>query len=1477
MLFTILILVLLSFVLSFSSVQTSIADKVTASLSRKYGAEINIGKVDLSLLKDIKLNEVLIKDHHLDTLIYVKTASTSILNYRNLFQKDLEFGTIELFDGFFKMKTYKDEKRNNLTVFVDKFKDSTKTSKPFKMTSNSIELENVGYYLFDENKKETPIVFYKNITGFFDDFKIEGSKVQANIHDTGFIDHNDFVVTNFSTNYKYSNTGMQFYKTILQTENSIINADIDLNYEIGDLSNFVDKVFIDARISRADVSMYDVNKFYGQLGEYDKLHFTTHATGTIQDFVLNKVDLVSDRNSAFKGTIVLKQVLNKKKFSLSADINNLTSNYDHLRNLLPRLLGNKLSASLQKFGNFSSSGGVYLTSNLIQADLDSKSKLGSSKTNLELTNIRDIENANYTGEIELTDFKLGEFVGDSLIGELSMLAHIEGKGFTLDSINTIVKGNVTKHQYKGYTYSNVDVNGVFKNRHFNGILVVDDPNIKMNFSGLADLSQRINVFDFYANVEFANFNKLNLFTKQEKAVLRGEIKIEMQGNNIDNLIGGISISDASYSNENDDYYFKNFKITAEKIDSIKIVTIDSDEIVTGSIQGKFKFKQLEKLTRNAIGGIFINYQKEKVDANQFVDFNFNVYNKIVEVFFPEVKLASGTFMKGSIDSDNDQIDLLLKSPNIKAYDNEVENIKLQVNNQNPLYNTILSIDSLKTKYYKAADLNMVNVTLNDTLFVRGEFIGGKVLEEKFDLSFYYTINENNQPVFGIKRSEVKYKNNNWVINTNNNRQNKIVFDDNYKTFAIDNIDMISGYQSINIAGVHGEQNEDLNLVLENVNLNDISPDINNIEVDGKINGTIQLKNVGDKSLPYVDIEVNYFSVNDLYYGDLAINASGDETINSYNFNAELDNGDLKSFITSGNINFNSDIPKIDAEVGFENFKINAFSPLGKGVLSKIRGLATGEARISGNFRNPDIEGEISLKNAGIAFPYLNVNYDFGDDSKVLLYKQTFDFQPITITDTEKKTQGIIAGTIEHKSFKEWYLDLNIRTDNLLVLHTEEKEDAIYYGTGLLKGITSIMGPTDNLMINVEGTTNPGTEFIIPLSYISTVGESKLIHFIDPNKLEVETSQSNDIVFEELKGLTLNFNLNVTKDAVAQVVIDKVTGSVLKGSGDGNLRLNIDTNGKFEMFGELVVYEGEYQFKNIINKDFDVQRGGTIIWAGNPYDARLNIEAVNHTKANPAVLLDEITSSRKIDVDLITRITGSLSDAKFDFDIEIPNSSTLVSSELDFKLSSEDEKLTQFFSVLATGSFINQDQAGANMGNAAIAGTLAEKASSVLSNILQSSDDYFQVGVTYDVGQQNSVEDVNTDDQLGILVSGRIGNKLVVSGKVGVPVGSNTTSSVVGEVELVYPLNEQETLLAKAYNRQNEIQFDIVDSEGYTQGAGISYTFDFDNNKEFMEKVGIKNTEEEKNLTKFQKDSIKEAKKLAKKQARQERKEERKRK
>ncbi len=1462
-----LLTLLLIFLLSLPVVQTSVAKIVTNQINEKYKTNIIVKKVDLAFLGDIQLKGIQINDHHNDTLIYVDNLTTSIFNYKDVLDSKLELGEIEVDGLLMHMKTYKDEKKGNLSVFIDKFDSNNpkKKKSPFLLTSSLLTIKNSSFYLFNENKKEEPIVYYNNIAGIVEDFKVEGTKVFANVRNVTLVEDHDIEVTNLSTDFTYTRSKMVFKNTHLRTLNSSIDTDIIFNYNREDLADFTNKVIIDADVNNARVSLVDLHQFYNELGVNDRVKFTTKLKGTLNDFKLNDLVLESNRKSIVNGHFHFINVVNTEQgFSLNANINELSSDYHNLKTLLPNILGNNLPPDLQQLGRFSITGQSFITKETMNADVMVRTSIGKIIADLKMTNIDDINNARYAGKIEFVDLEFGRLIKDSLVGKLSLIADVKGKGFSLEKINTSIKGDIFKHQYKGYTYNNININGVFKNQHFDGKLVAKDKNLQMSFVGLADLSTKVYKFDFVADVAYANFNELNLFKRDSISILKGKIDIKLNGNTLDNLAGEVNFSNASYTNQNDNYFFTDFNVTSEFEDRVRTITMNSTDIIDGRVKGIFKFDEIGKLATNSLASIYTNYNPSVVTKGQFLDFNFKIYNKIVGVFFPDVKLGPNSSIKGKINSDQEKFELTLKSPKVEAYQTLVENIRLQIDNKNPIYNTLLSVDKVNTKYYNIADLNLVNVTLNDTLFFRTDFIGGEKLKEKFDLSFYHTINENNKSVVGLKKSSVIFKGNDWALNPENNNQNKVVFDKNFHTFAFDRLKVLYDNQSIDFTGIiSGKNNKDITLNLQNVNLNGITPYIDNFELEGLVNGSVNYKQKNGETFPLANVSVNDLSINGFQQGDLFITAEGDNSVEKYAIAARLTKEDLDVLYIDGGVDFSVKQPTILANFDIAEFNLNSLSALGKEVITDIRGLVSGSGTLSGILEDPDINGFVNLEGAGLKIPYLNVDFDLEDNAKVKLTSQSFKFSPTTITDVARNTKGKLSGSISHHNkFKKWFLDLNIDTNNLLVLDTKEDEEVLYYGTAFMDGNASIRGYTDKLVINVEGKTMPGTEFIVPLSYVSTVGDSGLINFVSENENGIDKNQQEEIIFDKLKGLTLNFDLEVTDDAIAEIVIDKNTGSILRGTGNGYMGIEINTNGKFEIYGTYIVNEGIYEFRNIINKDFDVQPGGSVTWNGSPFDAFLNINAIYKTKANPSVLLDNTSrrSKRKIDVNLVAKITGQLLNSNIDFDVVLPNQNSNMKSELDFKLSNEDAKMTQFFSLLVSNSFMPLNEGNLNFdGNAALYGTISEKINNILSGIFKTKGDKFQLGLTYDLASKEDVRTYDINDQVGVSFSSTIADRVIVNGKVGVPVGSNTQNNIVGEVEVELPINKEGTLTAKAYTRQNDIEYDVNDIEGYTSGVGVSWRVDFDNGKELLDKLFRRKQKKLKN--KADNDSLKAVEKL----------------
>lgn len=1453
-----LLLILLSFILSRPSVRSYLAQEGTKYINKKYNTNIVINEIDLSNLKDIKLKDVVIKDHHNYPFIQVENLQTSLLNVKKVLDNELIFGTINLNGLNFLLKTYKDEDKDNVNVFADKFntkKEKTST-KPFILIADKVKLKDSKFYLYDENKQTKPIVYYNDLNGVINSFKVDGPNIYGKITKTSFVDDHNISVEEFETNFTYTPTKMQFLNTSLKTKNSDLNLDMVFNYGKKDLSNFNNKVQIDATIKKASLSLIDLNHFYKELGKSDKIHFSTTFKGTLNDFKLKKLNLTSDKKSVVNGNFHFVNAFNTANgFTLNTDIKSLTSNYENLTALLPNILGKTLPSSFKLFGRFNLKGKSVISKEYIDAQLEITSDLGKSISDLLIINIDDIDNASYSGKIELIDFKLGKVINDSLIGNLSMTADVDGVGFTKEALNTSVIGHVYKHQYKGYTYSNIDINGVFKNQHFNGDLITNDENIKMTFNGLADLSTDVYSFKFNADVAFANFNKLNLFKKHSKSVLKGKIAIDIKGNSIDNIIGSIKFKDASYTNHIDNYTFKNFDVSASKEDEKRILKVNSKDIINGRIRGNFKFKELPKLAKNSLASIYTRYKPDSVSTGQYLDFNFKIYDKILGVFFTEIKLGKSTFIKGEINSDKEKFELTFKSPKVEVKENLFEEIKLQIDNKNPLYNTILSVHKINTKYYNLGDVNLVNVTLNDTLFIQTEFIGGKKLQEKYNLSLYHTINKENKSVVGFKKSEIEVKNQKWLLNEFNNDFNKVVFDNNFKNFDFKKLELVAGNQKIDFNGlIHGKEKKDLSLKFDNIILNKILPKIDSINLNGIANGIFKFNQNEKNVIPKIDLSITDFEINEYHQGDLLVKVKSDESFKKYDFNASLANHNIKILDVKGIVNTDLGKPTIDAKLTLNELNIKPYSALGGKAINNLRGEISGSATLKGQLKNPTMDGALFIENGGLAFPYLAVDYAIEGRQKISLENQGFDFNTTTLIDTKKQTEAILTGKIGHLDFKKWYLDLAVNTTNFLVLDTKEDEETPYYGTALVAAESTIVGFTDELTITVNAVTNPGTEFIVPLSNVNIIEENKLVRFINEIK-EKDVGRPEEIVFNQ-KGLNLIIDLEVTPDAQAEIVIDKVTGSVLKGKGYAYLGIDIHTNGKFEMFGTYIVDEGEYQLKNIVNKTFTVKQGGKITWNGSPFDAFLDIEAVNKVKANPSILLENVQGTRNIDVNLITKITGNLYEPQMTFDIDLPNAGSLVKSELAFKINDEDKKMTQFFSLLGFGTFTNPDDADfANNGSSLLAGTLSERISSVISNLLKSKNDKFQIGFVFENGVENKLDNIRSDTKVGVNFETKLFNKIIINGEVGVPINSNSQSGVTGEIEAELPLNKAENFRLKMYNRRNEVEFDVLDSEGYTQGLGVSYQFNWDTGSEFLEKTGLRRTVIQKEKRKRKKDSL----------------------
>lgn len=1438
MLFIILVLIL-----SIPPVQTALGNYVTKRLNDDFGTNINIDKVGLQFNGDVEFKNIYIEDYKKNTLISISELNTSILNYGNLSKGELEFGDIDIIDLIFNIKTYKGNKDTNLDVFVAKFdRDNPRKEKSkFLLSSSDVSIYNGIFKLTDENKETSKILQFNDLNINATNFLINGSDVSARINTLAFKDSRGLVLKNLMTNFSYTPHDMTFANLNIKTPNSVLKGDLKFLYKREDLQYFTDKVLVSASFSDSKIQLDELNTFYREFGEGQTASFSAEISGTLNDLQTNNLELNTSSNTYINGDIKFKNLFNKEadNFYMNGQFSKLSSTYKDLKALLPNVLGEALPTSFDRLGAFTIIGNSQVTSSKVIADIQIDTELGFLDSNLEINKINDIDNAKYEGEIIFEQFDFGTFLNEPKVGVGSLNFDVKGSGFTELNIDTQVKGDVFEIDFNNYNYTGLKVAGNLRNNIFDGNLITNDKNLQLNFNGLVDFSEEINKYDFEAKVDYANLNALNFVSKDSISIFKSTVKMNMNASDYDDAFGKIQFINTSYKNENDTYYFKKFNVSSRFEDDLRFISINSPDIIEGDLKGRFRFRDLKKLFENSLGLIYTNYNAHDVKAGQSIDFNFKIYNKIVEVIYPEIKLGKNTFIRGRVESDEEKFRLTFKSPEIKLANNFANNIELQVDNSNPLFNTYLELDSLNTKYYNVSKFNLINVTVNDTLFMRSEFKGGKRNNDSYNLSFYHTINEENESVIGFKKSDVTIKANKWFINEDKNRFNKISFDKSLASFKIDGFRINHKNEEINLSGfIKDSTQKDLKLNFRNVDLAKITPDIDSLSLGGNVNGKLDILQQNGSYLPNSTIVVDDFKVNSFLLGSFDATISGNENLTNYKVNATIKDDDSKSFSAIGDINVLGKRSNIDVDLQFDDFNLFPLNPLLNGVLSNIRGLVTGRAKMKGNLNHPEINGELTLNNGGLGIPYLNVDYTFADKSSVTLKNQSFVFNTIKLTDTKFNSKGELNGSLNHVNLSNWSLDLGLKTPRLLVLDTEEDEESLYYGTGFMGGEASIKGPTEELVISVVGETKRGTVFKIPLNDAESFGDNSFINFITKVQKEAK-EQGSDYVINDVRGLELDFDLDLTEDAEVEIIIDKSSGHSLKGRGRGGILVEINTNGKFNMWGDFSVFEGLYNFAygGLVQKEFIVQPGGTIAWEGDPLNAIIRMNAVYSTQANPSPLLEN-PINRSIPVELNIALSGNLEQFDPEFTFEFPNVNSAIKSELQYRLESEEDRANQALYFLATGGSFQSR----GFTDLSLSGTIAERLNGIVNSLFGSGDGNLNIGLNYEAGENRP--EYQTSDRFGVTLQTKISDRVLINGKVGVPVGGDEASETVvaGDVEISFLLNEEGTLTAKVFNRENSIR-NFGEEIGYTQGVGLSYNVDFDTFKELIQKLFKKNEKE----------------------------------
>lgn len=674
---------------------------------------------------------------------------------------------------------------------------------------------------------------------------------------------------------------------------------------------------------------------------------------------------------------------------------------------------------------------------------------------------------------------------------------------------------------------------------------------------------------------------------------------------------------------------------------------------------------------------------------------------------------------------------------------------------------------------------------------------------------------------------------------------------------------------IQLQGVMSADRQDsVKYTLSQVNLKRISDLIKGkVSFDGILNGSVVTQSLTNSPTIQGKLAVNQFRLNERLIGDAAFQSQ---------YSPEQDRFDTEINIVTDPDKYgqylseNDDIgqnikldgyfvaPEPDVkqdtvyyfDANFEEIDLWVVSLIIDNIFSEIEGQASGDGYITGNLDDFDFHADFLTENVFAKPQFVETNY-FINGPVSLDRQDGVVLDSLRLLDTKGGT-GTVWGTIDLNDFRPvTYLDLSLDMSGLQFMNNQYDPDIPFYGNISGTGFVKLDGSNTDMYLRTENPVviTSDSEVSIPLVEETALSENnRFIRFVDSFDERTESSLTmangsqndttgtsaeenldaaiKDLTFSERVDLDLQFN--APSGVFVRLIFDPVTGEILRSQGNGQLRITMQDQ-DLQMFGSYNISSGSYQFVSgeIFSRRLELESGGSIVWEGDPDNARLDISAVYRARPNIASLISRAStdatsqnSSQQVPVDLIVNITGTVSAVENEYYFRLPNSLEISSSStLSYRLNQinrdEQEKLIQATSVLVTGQFIpsqNTENATASLsqsitrGSAVINPLLSNQViSPLLSNQINSllNSDVSRFDIDFNLNAYNEID-------LGIAL--RLYNDRLILRREGQITGGASESSIgdrIGDLNATYRIRRGLSLTA--FHRQDQILGNIASS------------------------------------------------------------------
>lgn len=1428
--------------------QEMVSSKVASYLENRLQTKVNIRQIDFGFFKSLILRDVYLEDLSGDSLLYARRISADF-ELIPILKKQWRFHSAQLFD--FKLNLNKETSSAplNIQYIIDAFSnnDSIKDN-TINLKIRDLELRSGVFTYREKDKLPTKGIFNPNDFLFSDiaanikirnleedslnigivrleckeksglqikklTFDLTADKEFANIEklqlESGL---SSIYITNFHARYsdlKENKVGLKNTDIELRIENSKIYPE-ELKAFSPVFEQFKDYITLEGSFSGTPNDL-----------DIENLYFRYKDSGMIS--------ANARINDTFNPSELMINCMIEESFFTVEGIERMINNFSEKETALPEKLLNlgKLTfqGSLRGKPKDLTAWGIMTSSiGALQANVT----LGKDQTANFLSGKLSSEGINLEKLMDSPDY--GDFVFD---------VNIDSHQKSAKDFWGTIDANILQFDYKGYTYYNIDADGEFSANHFKGLINMDSPEGKIAAEGLFAFEGENSQFRFSAEAREIMPDKLNLLKKSENSLLSFDINVDFSGNNFDNAIGSILLSNLVFTSPKGEFKMDKFLISSIFSGTGKDTKIRSD-IINGSISGDYLYETLSQSVKRTLS----RYLPSLADINTETPFSAN--NKLNidltiedmgdmdKLFGLPFSLHKTTTITGDYNSETDDLKLNISIPEMKFGGARFENIDAFVVTKNEIANLKIAGQALqkndnRLKFNLSSDAggNELSTKLDWKRDIPG-------YEGVIDFTTDFQRDENHflMTKTAVAQSNLVFNDTIWRL-----YPTSILIDKN--AIRINKLQAAHQKQFIKIDGAISKNPEEKMLVeLNEVNLEYIfnSLNIKSLDFGGIATGYVNVRDVYNTRELSTKLDVTDFSFNDAVFGNLDLTGTWDDENQGVLMDGIVVKNDSTDVFVKGIIY------PVKEELSIDFNARNADARFLRKYLDRVAknmsGELSGHLRLFGDLNDPTVEGNVFARNCRFGIEFLNTYYTFSDS--VFCSPEEIRIKDVRLYD-ERGNYGIANGFVHHTRFSDFNFSAILNFDNFLVFNSTKNLNPLFFGTAYGSGQATLSGIETDINIDVSMRNTDKTKMTLNFMEEADIEDLDFIQFVTPHKNIVQkTSNSNEPIIAKTTvkptkyttDINLSLSLNINQQAALEIIMDPSTGDRISGSGVGNVQIQYGTKIPMKVMGNYRIESGKYNFsfQQALFRNFDINEGSSISFRGDPFSAELDITAGYRVLANIGDLdqrLLEQSNRTNIPVTCILKLTGGLNHPTIGFDMELPASTTELSQQVKSYIRTDDMMSRQIFYLLLLSRFYTPPEYASAVNTQSDISLLTATLSSQFVNLLGSNiSDKLQIDSKFNY----SYEGTSTKTEAELLIGSQLlNNRLIFNGNFGYvdnPMlnGNQSGLPLVGDFDIEYKLTRSGDIRLKGFNHYNYRYYS--ESPQMTQGLGIIFRKDF---------------------------------------------------